>query len=167
MSIENASTDQPERSFMRKPLHATPPDRQGFDEVRIVTVPRWKESELSGSEWRISAKIIMMRKGHILAERDFGTVENAARFLDWVMTEVRVSGGCDLSNSSYDGLCDQEGCADQAVVTYRLKARYCRDGHKSETMSQGEYRQFCERHKHRGDCGIDDGDDNYEIVRST
>ena len=161
---EVAATDQPECPYIQKPWHALPPDRQGFDEVRIVTVPRWKESELSGSEWRISARIVMMRKGVILAERDFGTVENAARFLDWAMTEAHDDGKCDLSNPAYSKLCDQEGCAERATVTYRLKARYCREGHPSEPMPQGEYRQFCERHKMRGDCGLDDADANYEAV---
>ncbi len=145
----------------RKLWHALPPDRQGFDEVRIVTVPRWKESELSGSEWRISACITMMRKGHVIAERRFGNVENAARFLDWVMSEVQDEGKCDLNNPLFQGLCDQEGCSDSATVIYRLKARYCHEGHKSDVMPQGEYRQFCERHKQRGDCGLDDADENY------
>lgn len=162
MTHQTASADRPQREFAPKPWHAVLPDRQSFDEIHIVTVPRWKESELSGSEWRISAKIIMKRKGHVIAERSFGTVENAARFLDWAMTEEHDSGRCDLSYSAYDELCDQEGCAEPATVMYRLKARYCREGHRSDPMPQREYRQFCERHKQRGDGGLDDGDANYE-----
>lgn len=38
------------------------PDAQAFDEVRIVTVPRYKQSGLSGDEWRISAAIRLYRK---------------------------------------------------------------------------------------------------------
>lgn len=32
------------------------PDAQAFDEIRIVTVPRYKQSGLSGDEWRIHAE---------------------------------------------------------------------------------------------------------------
>jgi hypothetical protein len=162
---EFAATDRPERpSSILKPWHAIPPDRQAFDEIHIVTVPRWKESELSGDEWRISAKIVMKRKGLVIAERSFHDVETAARFLDWTMTEVAESGDCSLANPYYDHLCDQEGCAEPATVIYRLKQRYCREGHASEPMRQGEYRQFCERHQMRGDCGLDDADANYELI---
>ncbi len=42
---------------------ALKPDAQAFDEVRIRTVPRWKESGLSGDEWRISATVEFWRKG--------------------------------------------------------------------------------------------------------
>lgn len=37
----------------------------------------------------------------------------------------------------------------------------CRSGHV-EAIKYGPYVvRFCERHKHRGDCGLDDRDDNY------
>ena len=45
-----------------------PPDRQAFDEIRIKTEPRYKQSGLSGDEWRISGKIEFMYKGEVVFE---------------------------------------------------------------------------------------------------
>lgn len=145
-----------------KPNCALRPDSQGFDEVRIVTVPRYKESELSGDEWRISASIQFWRKGKMVCEgggcRD---IEAAVTMLGGEYLRA-----LDNANGYYagDGIhCDQEGCADAATVRYQLKANYCRAGHKSEPSSP-EFRHFCERHKTRGDCGLDDADANYIAV---
>ena len=41
------------------------PNAQGFDEVRLVTVPRYKTSELSGDEWRISICAEYFRNGEL------------------------------------------------------------------------------------------------------
>ena len=49
-----------------KPSRALKPDAQAFDEVRIVTVPRYKRSDLSGDEWRISAEIQFYRNGVLI-----------------------------------------------------------------------------------------------------
>lgn len=145
-----------------RPRRAWPPDGQFVDEIRIVTVPRLKESELSGDEWRISARIEFYRKGQLLGTRTWRDVETAARFLDWSMTHLREDG--EVAKVNTDDLCDQEGCAEKAAVTYRLKKRYCRDGHPSEPFGT-ELRRFCERHKYRGDSALDDNDDNYEVVQ--
>src|SRR5688572_7515814 len=137
------------------------PDAQGFDEVRIVTVPRYKESELSGDEWRISASIQFWRKGEMVCESGCRDVEAAV-----TMVGGEYLRALDNARGSFagDGVhCDQEGCALFATVRYRLKATYCRAGHKSETLGN-EYRHFCDRHKTRGDCGLDDADSNYEEV---
>jgi len=58
-----------------KQQRALRPDAQAFDEVRIVTVPRYKTSGMSGDEWRISATIQFMRKGRIVHERGISSVE--------------------------------------------------------------------------------------------
>src|SRR5262245_2008064 len=128
------------------------PDAQGFDEVRIVTVPRYKESELSGDEWRISATIQLLRKGKVIVERGCGTVEAACTLVGGFYMEAQDNG---LGHFAGDGIhCDQEGCADAATVRYQLKANYCRSGHRSEPSSP-EFRHFCERHKTRGDCSLE------------
>lgn len=136
------------------------PDAQAFDEIRIVTVPRWKESELSGNEWRISADVQLWRKGKMIWNRSCGDVKSAATMLGAFYLEA-----CDDAQGFYagDGIhCDQEGCAAPVAVRYLKKADYCRSGHKTEPY-QPTYRHFCERHKVRGDCGLDDADENYEI----
>lgn len=144
---------------------ALKPDRQAFDEVRIVTIPRYKTSGMSGDEWRISAKIILMRKGNIVHESgSFRNVETAGAFL---MAEFYKA--CDEGKGFFGGesdLCDQEGCAEMATVTYRVKKEFSRDNpHEwNRRLEEMVVRKFCARHSRRGDCAFDDADENYEIV---
>ncbi len=138
------------------------PDAQAFDEIRITTVPRYKTSELSGDEWRISARVEFFRKGVLCLYREYRNVETATGFLyaDW--HRAIDDGKADFG--SIDNICDQEGCDYMAVHRYKLKHTYCREGHKSEA-SERDRRQFCEAHKKRGDCGLDDADSNYEACK--
>lgn len=135
------------------------PDAQAFDKVTIETVPRWKDSELSGSEWRISASIKFYRKGELVHETGCLNVEYACYLVGAKHIEA-----CDNAKGYFAGerdICDQEGCAEKATVKLKKKFDYCRDGHKSEKPSTA-YRIFCERHSGRGNCGLDDADRNYE-----
>lgn len=137
------------------------PDAQAFDEIRIVTVPRYKESELSGDEWRISASIQFYRKGEMVHESGCRNVEAAVTMLggEYLRAIDNAKG-----HFGGDGIhCDQEGCSAPAIIRYSMKAEYCRAGHKSE-VSRPTYRHFCERHHVRGDCGLDDADRNYEAA---
>lgn len=62
-------------------------------------------------------------------------------------------------------LCCQPGCAEPLVSIYRLKHRYCQAGHQSDTLKgTDEVRGFCAKHLRRGNCGLEDGDDNYEVL---
>lgn len=139
------------------------PDAQGFDEVRIVTIPRYKESELSGDEWRIHAEVQFYRKGKLIHSCGHGTIEHACGFAyaDYILA-------IDNGNGYFagDGIhCDQEGCSESATVRYKKKFNYDRSGNKSEPH-KSVYRHFCPRHEVRGDCGLDDADANYEKVSS-
>lgn len=135
------------------------PDAQAFDEVRIVTVPRYKESGLSGDEWRISASIQLWRKGEMIHEDGCRNVETALMLAGGTFLRAIDDGKAYFAG---DGIhCDQEGCAALATVRYLKKANYTRsEGIRSE-CSRPTYRHFCERHQTRGDCGIDDADRNY------
>lgn len=141
------------------------PDAQAFDKVVIETVPRWKESELSGSEWRISASIKFYRKGVLVHEDGCGNIEYACYLVGAKHIEA-----CDNAKGFFAGerdICDQEGCEEKATVTLWKKANYCREGHRSEIAfnDQQPYRMFCDKHKTRGDCGMDDSDSNYFVKR--
>jgi hypothetical protein len=139
----------------------TKPNAQAFDEVRIVTVPRWKESEMSGDEWRISAKVELLRNGLVVAQSMYRDVETACAMLPALHAEAIGDGmGCFAGEGDF---CDQEGCAEIATVTFAKHANYCSAGHKTEPHHL-TIRRFCERHKHRGDCGLDDADANYRRI---
>jgi len=144
-----------------KPWHAHKPDGQAFDRIEIVTVPRYKESGLSGDEWRISAAIIFYRKGQEVHRVTTRNVQSACHHLAW-HHDAAVSDGKGYFAGERD-VCDQEGCAELATVWYRLKNQFCREGHGTEPHRE-TYRQFCERHSTRGDCGLEDADRNYEKI---
>lgn len=144
---------------------AKKPDAQGFDEVRIFTVPRYKSSGLSGSEWRISGKCELLRKGKVIHEFSMADVENCAKALP-----AQIMQAHDEAKFYFAGegdLCDQEGCSEKATTTYRIKNEYCNEPHRhgpTEIKDEIVYRMFCERHSKRGDCSFDDSDDNYSIM---
>jgi hypothetical protein len=139
------------------------PDAQAFDEVRIITVPRWKTSGLSGDEWRISAAIEFWRKGRKIYEQHYRNVETACAFA-YTGYQSAIERGEGFYGS--DGrTCDQEGCTEPATVFLKLVSEYCRDGHKTnpyESDTRPLLRCFCEKHRNRGDCGLEDADRNYE-----
>lgn len=139
------------------------PDAQGFDEVRLVTVPRYKTSGLSGDEWRISVIAEYYRKGRLITSEFIAhKMETAVNFLGYkyVVASENHPGAYFGGEGDF---CDQEGCSKIATWTAVKKFDWSRDGHKSEKPSKS-YRLFCDQHKIRGDCGLDDSDSNYEFI---
>jgi hypothetical protein len=135
------------------------PDAQAFDEIRIVTVPRYKTSGLSGDEWRIHAEAQFFRKGRLIFSEGCRNVETACSFVAFWHARA-----CDDGKAYFAGdgvTCDQEGCHEPATVRYGRRFDYCQAGHKNTVFESSAYRHFCERHKTRGDCGLDDADANY------
>jgi len=141
-----------------KERRALRPDAQGFDEIRIRTIPRYKTSGMSGDEWRIHAEIEFYRKGikrHSVGVRD---VQTAAGFVYAEMGRALDNGkGYFAGEGTF---CDQEGCAELGTVKKYLKKAFCREGH-DEQVSTPTYRLFCAEHSRRGDCGLEDADANY------
>jgi hypothetical protein len=143
-----------------RPNYALRPNAQAFDEVEIVTVPRYKQSGLSGDEWRISALVQFRRKGKVIFEKGYRDVMTACgcAYADYVHG---IDDGMAFFGGNEDGKCDQEGCSEPATVRYRLKTLYSSEGYKCEP-GRPTFRTFCDLHKKRGDCGLEDADDNYE-----
>jgi hypothetical protein len=146
---------------MTKPWRDIKPNAQAFDEVKIRTIPRWKESELSGDEWRISAVIELLRNGRVIVTRSFRNVEMACAYASAVYYDATDNGKASFAGEG--DICDQEGCSEKATITYRKLANYCNAGHKSESQMI-KIRCFCEKHRERGNCGLDDADRNYVNV---
>lgn len=148
--------------IVRLPHRDLKPDAQAFDEIRIVTVPRWKESELSGDEWRISAKVQFYRNGCVLHEVGYGrNIESAVMGLGGLFQQAQDEGRGFFGGEG--NFCDQEGCANTATITYRKLFDFAPGSGTKIGPSDG-IRRFCERHRGRGDCGLDDADRNYEVV---
>ena len=145
---------------------ATRPDHQPYDRVEIGTDIRWKESELSGDEYRISAHADLFYKDHLIKRMSFNSVEDAIRYLDGALVYWRENGDSfDRADDSYR--CDQEGCSQIADVKYKRLDAWTDRGEKEKLYDFNLYRVFCNKHKGRGDCALDDADRNYEQVEFT
>lgn len=155
-----------------KPFYKKHRDDKGYDEIRIKVNPRYKTSGLSGNEWRVSASLEMWNKGELIFNRSFGNIEAAVNSLPWFFM---VGGEPGVAPDAYDQeaacraqeKCCQPGCSNMPVAEYRLKEHYSDYGEKldsSERSSFPYHRRFCEKHLTRGDCGLEDADDNYEVV---
>jgi hypothetical protein len=147
---------------------ALKPDAQAFDNILIRTEPRFKYSELSGSEWRISAVVEFYRKGKKVHEFCCRNVETACYLLG--AEHMRA---CDYGKGYFAGegeFCDQEGCENIATVTLKKKNNYCREGHATPAngtrlgLDAITVRKFCDDHKDRGDQSFDDSNSNYELI---
>jgi len=140
---------------------ALKPDAQAFDEIRIITVPRFKDSEYSGSEWRISARTQFLRNGQVMHETGARNVETACNLLSFHFLQA-IDEGKALFAGEGD-FCDQEGCAETAtVVLEQIKEGCGQCGHTKTPEHSRPYRKFCKRHSHRGDSSLDDSDDCYK-----
>lgn len=149
---------------MKQNRTALKPDAQAFDEIRIVTVPRYKTSGLSGDEWRISARTEFWRKGHKVHEVYHGNIEKACILLGHDLWQAQDAGLAFFGGGEH-GACDQEGCTSPATVFYKLKKEFSREGYEHNPYEFDQRpltRGFCERHSTRGDCGLEDSDGNYE-----
>ena len=133
-----------------------------FDEVRIVTVPRFKTSGLSGNEWRTSVIVQLLRKGVVLYEKRVRDVQAAAAWLPWGLLTVGEVEDVGLPNGAY--YCAQPGCPEPVDTFYRIKQLYGREGEPVDMLKRGHWRGFCTRHSERGDSSMEDADGNYEYM---
>lgn len=141
------------------------PDDEYYDKITIEAVPRYKTSEMSGNEWRVSATMKFWRKGQLVFERSFNKMETAAIAMPWFFKTAGE--GSDFKHAKDEKQCDQPGCGNEAVNEFRLKKEYSEHGEElSEKNMSGfeKRRKFCERHARRGDCGLEDSDSNYEVI---
>lgn len=149
-----------------KKQYALRPDSQAFDEIRIVTIPRFKESEMSGDEWRISTNVQFYRNGQVVYEAGgLRDIETTTGFLYSIFHKAIDDGHAYFAG---DGIhCDQEGCNERAVYLFRIKQDYCvgggNCGQKKESYT-GYHRCFCEKHHNRGDSDLQDNNENYELI---
>jgi hypothetical protein len=147
-------------------------DDPWYDEVSIRTVERWKDSEMSGDEWRFSFVVEFKRKGEVLLSRGFGDFKYATAYLPALALNDHA-GGADEEHqdarvlTNREDYCFQPGCAEAATREFRiLKMFVPRMGIELPEDKYAEHRtRFCDRHAgSRGDCGLQDADCNYEEV---
>ena len=169
MNDDAAATEgQPARSPQAPDHYERHHDDEYVDEVRIRIIPRFKTSEASGDEWRVSAVTELRRKGVIMHERSYHNIEAAAAHLPWLlMTWTEGDGIPTAQLRADDALCHQPGCENAAIVVYEIKTIY--DGRRgfpepAERKYGRSLRAFCARHARRGDADLEDSDQNYSLV---
>lgn len=164
------------RTDVAPPQRSGPPthywrhrDDEWVDEISITTVERWKESELSGDEWRFTAVVEIKRKGTVIRRRGYHSIATALKYLGSIVGHAPAD--YDHDEPGWDGrlgeeLCAQPGCSEIATVELRMLKQFCRDGHPTmRPFPEYDYRRhFCQRHSRRGDCALEDADRNYVEV---
>lgn len=157
--------------MFQKPDYKRHNDDEWIDEVRIVTVPRYKTSGMSGDEWRFSAQVEFLRKGVVLYTRPFSKIHYAIDFLPALQHEYADQGLGDQdvggNKIDFDRFCFNPGCAEDGVVEYELIDEYISPyGIKQEKKAwrTSVRRRFCEEHARRGDCALEDADSNYRLI---
>lgn len=147
------------------------PRAQYFDRASIRVVERYKTSAASGDEWRFSVVVELFRKGTLVAEKPVGG--------DMLAAAIEMARGLSMGPQQieddphwithvagphfvYDEHCCQWGCPDGGTDTYVLKKRWSERCKMSEpNTGRVHARKFCHTHRIRGDCGLDDADENY------
>lgn len=142
---------------------------QAFDEIRIITVPRFKESRSSGDEWRISARIEFYRKGNLIYGKGGAiNIQRACIHLGYLYDKAVDDGHGMFAGEGVT--CDQEGCSETDTDVYVLKEGWVEERWVENVTVErrlapgGEYRRFCKKHRHRGNSHREDNDKNYEIM---
>lgn len=150
-----------------KPFFSRVHDDEYVDEVRFTTKPRFKTSGLSGDQWRVSVHMEFLRKGHVVFERSFHTMRDAAAAFPWYnQIACETEEWKHLPDDVDHRLCAQPGCPKPAVHFFQVKKKACREGHVTDSVWDDERRGFCREHKHRGDQGLEDCDSNYVPVEA-
>lgn len=110
------------------------------------------------------------RKGQLLWQKEFENFQLAAIGMNWNIT---IGSETDpeykhLPDSIERSFCQQPGCQKSPSVFYRYKKRQI-NNHRDDCVIDFEYDfsaqhiWFCDKHSTRGDCGLEDADDNYLI----
>ena len=121
-----------------------------------------------------TASLIVRRKGVTLFQQWFPTFGEPAIGLGWYITIANEgTEGVEwhhLTDAEEREHCQQVGCGDPPVNFYHLKKLQA--GNNSLMIEPeydfiGQYTWYCARHTERGDCGLEDADDNMELVSGT
>lgn len=136
-----------------------------FDTIEINTVERWKESELSGDEWRYSYIVSYYSHGELMSRSGGFSVKDALINASHVYDTLKTFDN--KFTADITEFCCQPGCPNPWTQLKHPIRRYTRQGEElARPYGEEDVRGFCEKHSTRGDCGLDDNDDNYILVES-
>lgn len=162
---------------MKNNLHLKPlPEDDGVISVVMKRIPRWKESELSGDEWRYTLSTMVEFKDW------FNGGSNKVKIfgLNFVDMSLKLASllNEELSHGNQKSVpymvkepneilvCFQPGCIEPPANVYIIKQQWTYHPYQGQKMDHyGKWvRAFCERHSNRGDCDLEDSNNNYELL---
>lgn len=122
-----------------------------------------------------AAVLTVERKGRLLLQEERRTFGDALIGLGWhIVTANEGRAGVTwhhLSDEEERAHCQQVGCADPPTVIYRIKKLQISPSHsvmvEPDSDRSPQFAWYCEKHRTRGDCGLEDCDTNlvvYPIV---
>jgi hypothetical protein len=150
--------------FLTRPWFKAHADDEGIDKIVLEVLPRYKQSYLSGDEWRTSISVTFYRKGQVVSEDSASRMKYAVMMLGHMFISQPEKSKTALWGLD-EKMCHQYGCAEPAVVVLKIKEEYSAQGEGPIPSSSSEKRRaFCHKHSTRGDCGLEDADINYEVV---
>lgn len=157
---------------MSKPWFRQLKDDEWIDDIRIRVVPRLKESELSGDEWRVSAAVDFSRKGRVVKTENYHDIRTALAFLSKYSATNMYPGSLgimgEITTELVENYCMQPGCSEPWTVEYNISHEGCGQcGTVKEVQYTEHHRRFCETHSYRGDSDLDDMDAHYVKVEAT
>ncbi len=138
---------------------------QSYDQVVKTTKYRYKMSKASGNEWRSKWDSQYFLKGVDVTYAVKHIYDNYNGNL--ISEEFDFNKLSKIDQSKIMECCYQKGCSELYTRIYRLKYKYFflySYDKKVEKTSTDLCRCFCERHATRGDCSLEDSDDNYEQI---
>ena len=140
-------------------------DFEQFDEITLKVVPRWKESYMSGDEWRTSVHVQFLFKGLVAYERAFSDMRSALLGvgLAWLEQSSPIPNSVLAREKDR---CFQPGCSEKATARWTFRELFSPNGERlsDQKLANSCYCQFCDKHSHRGDCGLEDADRNLELI---
>lgn len=143
--------------------HKRHDDFESFDRITMEIIPRYKQSGLSGDEWRQHVEVTFWFKGHEVHSFGCRGMEGALMMCggEWLKSQSPIP---DKVIKLEEDTCDQPSCSDPPTYRYFLKELFSRSGEKLDVGDRHGaryFRKFCDKHATRGDCGREDSDDNY------
>ena len=150
--------------------HLRLPDYEFFDDIRLTTSSRYKDSDMTGSEWRAGILIEFLFKGEVMATCGARDMQAAAAILAYRLLD---NGGLEMKVDVRKHMalertcCDQPGCKKPWTVIAWLRRRYTNDAALiTITPPERFFRHFCDEHEDRGeDAGYEDANNNYDKAK--
>lgn len=155
------------RRILDTPHHKRHARFEWIDSITFELVERWKESELSGEEWRFNIYVRASFKGVTVVDFRARDMDAAMALLPGKLLEAGDMGASDDWLKREKETCSQPGCGNEPVVKFKLLEQFSQCGEKLDPADNvlSYYRQFCAKHRERGDCGREDSDRNYEEIQ--